>query len=507
MKTLISTFAIVIALTCAIAAQPKIDYKNQKSNSGRFSFSQLVNNRPSQNKTSIDEVKTKMINKGPSSFSHNADTLTTWTYDENTGNFVISERKYYIYENGVAKEIITEIPSESGYELKERESFTYNSNNLIAENVLYFYNSDAMLWQPYQKLEYIYNNDDVMIKEIHSSWNPDINDWVAYYKYKEEYTYNENNYLVSIEGFYWSLSTDTGQFFPSFKEEFVYDDLGRLSLFTFSIPNGLELEPTQIEEYYYQGDNIMQDYVLVYNKNNNEWVLEFKISDISWYKFEENLIESFTVYTSEDWDDDWKEEVEWYEHFRYSFQYHPANDMVIMIMEEFFFINEWHPGYREITELNEFLHITRFEEQFYYGSWETDFGFDYNWKYNEENNPFELTVMYYDSWEANFWQYLKYFSFGYYKETESGIVSNPSLENTFSIYPNPAKDILNINASNSNEFTKVAIYDISGTLVKTHSFSGNITNSTINISDLRQGIYFVRISRQNNAQVYKLIKQ
>ncbi len=74
--------------------------------------------------------------------------------------------------------------------------------------------------------------------------------------------------------------------------------------------------------------------------------------------------------------------------------------------------------------------------------------------------------------------------------------------NSFSLYPNPAKNVLNIRSAGSVE--KVEIYDIMGKQVLTAK--GFVNDSEINISNLNSGVYLVKILDQNNnSAVKKLI--
>jgi uncharacterized repeat protein (TIGR03803 family) len=76
---------------------------------------------------------------------------------------------------------------------------------------------------------------------------------------------------------------------------------------------------------------------------------------------------------------------------------------------------------------------------------------------------------------------------------------------SINVYPNPAKTVLNIEIAN-NTTTSVQIIGTDGRLVKTVS-NLNTTNSQINIADLSQGVYFLRI--QNGAEVVtqKFVKE
>ncbi len=71
------------------------------------------------------------------------------------------------------------------------------------------------------------------------------------------------------------------------------------------------------------------------------------------------------------------------------------------------------------------------------------------------------------------------------------------------VFPNPVNDILTI-VFNSNSLATVSITDVQGKLIESYLAKDNIT---IDVSDLEQGIYFVRINVGGNLNTTKLIKQ
>ncbi len=80
-------------------------------------------------------------------------------------------------------------------------------------------------------------------------------------------------------------------------------------------------------------------------------------------------------------------------------------------------------------------------------------------------------------------------------------VGDFDLADIVTLYPNPVKDEFKIN-SNAN---KVAIYDISGRLIKL--FKGDFTeNKSYNISELNPAIYLVRIDSDQGILTKKIIK-
>lgn len=64
----------------------------------------------------------------------------------------------------------------------------------------------------------------------------------------------------------------------------------------------------------------------------------------------------------------------------------------------------------------------------------------------------------------------------------------------FTMYPNPVKDRLTIKY-NSRETVNIEIYNVLGTKVKSIAHSG--LESDVNVSDLQNGIYFVRYKNGN----------
>lgn len=69
-----------------------------------------------------------------------------------------------------------------------------------------------------------------------------------------------------------------------------------------------------------------------------------------------------------------------------------------------------------------------------------------------------------------------------------------------SIYPNPVKDLLNIQSK--QEIIKAEIYDVTGRILRTTS----VSNNTINVSDLTKGNYIIKLSSKDKITTLKFIK-
>ncbi len=84
--------------------------------------------------------------------------------------------------------------------------------------------------------------------------------------------------------------------------------------------------------------------------------------------------------------------------------------------------------------------------------------------------------------------------------SEEPILSVNNFENkTFSIYPNPANEVININGDYIPN-TKIEIMDLYGRICFSNEFSNHI-----DVSSLKTGIYFIRISNQQILHTSKII--
>lgn len=79
-------------------------------------------------------------------------------------------------------------------------------------------------------------------------------------------------------------------------------------------------------------------------------------------------------------------------------------------------------------------------------------------------------------------------------------VKNPS-ELTFSIYPNPAKDVVTVQ---TNKRGNLVVRNASGQIMRQISFNGS---QKIDLSGLSSGLYFFTIQTENEQQIQKLIIQ
>ena len=92
-----------------------------------------------------------------------------------------------------------------------------------------------------------------------------------------------------------------------------------------------------------------------------------------------------------------------------------------------------------------------------------------------------------------------------YNYIYTGIEEN-SFEDQISIYPNPANNHINITKENDVDDLSISIYNTIGQIL--YSEEKVNTNSThIDISNISNGLLFIKIESKNNSFTYKLLKQ
>ncbi len=93
-----------------------------------------------------------------------------------------------------------------------------------------------------------------------------------------------------------------------------------------------------------------------------------------------------------------------------------------------------------------------------------------------------------------------------FDELITSVPGQPSENNTFSLYPNPASDVVTLNTNNpGNTDLTLNIYTVIGTLVKSETLTQN--QLQINTEGLNNGIYIVTITSNEGSEKQKLIIQ
>lgn len=89
--------------------------------------------------------------------------------------------------------------------------------------------------------------------------------------------------------------------------------------------------------------------------------------------------------------------------------------------------------------------------------------------------------------------------------TNSGIENY--LENSVTLYPNPAKEYVDIRVDGDVNVTGMEVYDVYGKVVRTVVGANNNTSIRINVSDLSAGMYLVRVTTEQGVVTKRFVKK
>lgn len=81
--------------------------------------------------------------------------------------------------------------------------------------------------------------------------------------------------------------------------------------------------------------------------------------------------------------------------------------------------------------------------------------------------------------------------------------SETFFKNNFSIYPNPVNNVLNVTMKNEININSVSITDLNGRVI----LLSNSTNTSIDVSNLSSGVYFVSIETNEGKGTSKFVKK
>jgi len=92
-----------------------------------------------------------------------------------------------------------------------------------------------------------------------------------------------------------------------------------------------------------------------------------------------------------------------------------------------------------------------------------------------------------------------------FKVTATTLGVKDLFSKNFTVYPNPANTVININSQNNNGLNEIEITDINGRTVKTANGKG-VLQTQVNIADLSAGAYFLKITTDQGIATKKIIK-
>ncbi len=341
-------------------------------------------------------------------------------------------------------------------------------------------------WENSQGYNYEYDTNDNLISTTSYYWNVGV--WIE--SYKEIYTYNSNNkVLTSTYQFH-----DSNMFVNSFRTTYTYDGNNNVIVLLDETWIGSQWENDFILDLNYVGGNI--DNGIGQTWNGSAWVNE----DLTTLTYSNNRLEQLNY-------DEWVN-GSWVNSDREILSYNTNNYIISNVIEVWngsVYVEEESTNYTIDSNGNRLSETEIYNSQ----SYSTNYTYDNTQLMSAFAHPFaDKSGL--DYIIEDFPYYNKILS-----QEEDGntsrtihnydsalVLSVDSVEDVkeFSIYPNPVKNVLEIQTLSTIDV--VEVYNMLGKRVMT-------TKSTkINVEHLSDGIYTVKvIDNLGNKSIKKIIKQ
>ncbi len=413
------------------------------------------------------ELNSKTINYYTGRYYHAVEEYSK----DSTGNFQMQSQ--HVYTRDTLNRITVQ---ESRFSMNgivtpyNLDSITYlGTTNLETEILNLSYDTASSSWVYARKSQYTYNSNNLRTEWLQQYWAS--NQWMNQFKYI--YAYDSNDNLISKLYKTW----DGSQWVDNSKELYSYDSNGNFTSKVYLRYNTTTqtYDTTYKEVYTYNSSNQMTVKVTTSYQNGQAIPMDSTV-----YVYNNGLLTSDTTFRYDTASSAW--------HYRQlgEFSYNSNGDPVEYI------IQGW--------DGSQWVKLYKFAVTY------------------TLNQPVEKSVspspsifeglksvpdmMEISQWKNNAWQPAQRSRYYFSSYTDWYLSDVPSLEvQGLRIYPNPARDYLVVDMNGSHGL--VQIICMNGQIVKSLRTTGNI----IPVGDLPRGLYIVKLTRDNQTFVGKMIKQ
>jgi len=337
-------------------------------------------------------------------------------------------------------------------------TFDENGNQIISESYELDTSNNQFVFS--HKSEMSYNTNEKLDSSLNYDWDPVIGNWKITSRWVS--TYDLDTILILSNLYIWDSLVN--QWIDFQKTEFGYDPAGNQNLslsFNWDKNSSQWMKADSFALAFNEFGQVTLMSFYNWNVNAAQWVGTWKTEEI--YDGQKNRV----AYISYQWD---RINSQWVYDYKSNESYDENGRVVLILSYRYNSINsEW---------------IIKAKEEYYY----------------EENGLKYLSI--YSSFIADQW----YLGSKYYSYNSMHVLTDlvkPAMANSLVIYPNPAKEWINI-LSNDPLSNPIQLYNYKGQLLKTVTIDYGF--NTINISNLESGLYFFKILSNQPSETYKFIK-
>jgi hypothetical protein len=439
----------------------------------------------------IDSIKTWEFDTTNLNWKTDAkNKFDTYVYDANDR---LSSRVYHYFSSPVwytgSKEDISYnsnnditqmlISSLSGtvWTPSNKTDFVYNTSNNLLSRISSFYNWSSSNWDNNSRTTYTYNLQQKNTNELSEYWNSSSSVWEPNYKITK--SYNANGYQLTYAHETYSSSI----WVKNYRGLWTYGTSSLATSYTNQVGNGTVWVNDTRELYTYDINGNPNLYTLE-TWTNNAWATSARAS----FTVVSNNITAIVV---EDWISG-----NWVKSWKIMYTYNSASKPLTET-EQYWSGTAWVNSNRYVQTYDANGNETSNQSlKWQTNSWLKSYAntscYDVNsFKYCSTSRWYESngsTVGFGDSSKT------------YYK-TVVGIHNNKADQNQLSVYPNPGKGVFTI--GNAKDITSLKVYNIQG--IEVFNTKVESVNTSIDISNLPAGMYFIRANSGNTPIIHKVI--
>ncbi len=537
MKTNIFLLALCLSAISVMGQQ-----NHRKPQIGQNHFHEKVNFTTSEPQNGVIKFQKKEKNirvnnqskqrlKSANIVKQGLDSVVYEIFDENSGTLIREGKDEYTYDsNG---NLVSEIYLNYDETMKKAE-YAYDSNGYVTLEIEYRLDEISNIWIRDVKTEYTLGSNGKWTLVIINRWDEAIGDWIA--DSKKEYEFDPNGNLILEVHYMWDNTTS--EWVVNIKIENGYDSNGNLTIH--SDYNSTADKVTRKEENsYYSSGKLKSTIEYTLDETTGKWVVKIKI-DFT-YDSIGNLSSDIIYHwdeTTNDWVEHNKDEYaydsngnrtsyyysvwneitsNWVNRYKSEYTYGSNGNPVSgssyewdEATNEWAGSSTWEDGYDSYGNLTFISEYTWDETTGNWVGWKEETIYDYNYLakdlilpdwFQDENMKHKITdVLHYSTNEDTGGLYVEGRGKFFYSDKTITGIDNNEIE-LVQVYPNPASSTLYIKGLAPN--VAVSIFDLNGLLIGNKQLNGN----QMDISELANGVYILKVSNHGKPRIMKFIKQ
>jgi len=402
----------------------------------------------------------------------------------------------------------------------EKYEYAYDNKGNLTMWAYYTWSDVTNNWWGNMKVESEYDNSGNYTLNVYYDWDNGANDWVESDRFKHENTYSNGNLIL---GFTYFWDNETNNWVLYIKREIEYDNNGYQTLYVGYFWNNEtnDWRKSDKQETTYDNNGNRTMYALYFWNGSNDWRGELKNE----YTYDNNNNRVLYIYYN--WDE---ENNDWIVYFKYRYENTYDNNgnltTVISQLNDEMFSVKWESTYDSNGNQTSVSYYRKNSVTNEWEEWEKqEYIFDLSYSetdlvsrpdiiavpflFSEPLIPFVsvnmLTEQKIYQWDDGNLVVEASFTYHWSPKNITGISDITKDYSSIRVYPNPTTGQLRIENYETG-IKSVELFDVYGRKLLSHT--ANLTPQTsLNISHLPAGVYFVKVSTETGEVTRKVLKE